>query len=1537
MGDGIGGATPGGTATRRAMLGDGADILLRPASADELVRDDVVRLGPHLTLLANASPVDAWLSAAANRRGDSQSQTLVVLGRGSASTRVRELVQAWCETTSSELAGRAADAHELLCAFTCEPDEHAPPASLATQRSMAVQQWSVSLDDTGRVCGVHVELPLVEHGRSGLRSLAASLFAPLTSDLSSRDKQQLRDRQSAGRDALHTLMRQLGMAPVEEEHALNVVIAAVRLCETRFYPGSGGGRTPLLPQSEGAAKALKAAATLLGIDEAALREAVGSGSADAAAAERVCIELAHDLMLRLIRWLVQHINLSLRLGVKRAAADATSTAAVRVVRVLDASGDDDFCVSHSEAPTDGLAGLDVLLRQAWRERLMRVLNELAGGADDAAASAPPKLEAIGSGEWRIVDGTDEEAPGAATRALQLLAPLAAGEAEAREAAAAALTAAFPPPTSPPPPSSKRTPAVPPRTAFVLPAPQHASSQAYVWYDGAADGSVVGAATRLGLRSESGEKAIALLSKRSSKRFVCAMFEAERPTATAAPAAAPPRAARAALEKPPSTDAANRIRQRGRPPSRQRSPELKRSNAPPVPPAAGRSTTSSPLPVMPACVPWLHPSDGLASRVACLSAVVDRLDAALVAGATPCFAIGLPRASASGPHWFRSERATQIAALGLPSLAARMREGTPYRTSAFAWFASFGCVLSDAAGVDGEAEALRNMPQLLAALNVPMDQLQVAAAGLGRPVPLAVWLQGDGGVGSAAPAPFLVAGTRAVRLACLAVRTMKGAAATVQLHARGSLLPRRAELRAEEAVARVRRQAAAHVVQAGWRTALRAKERAVSKLQAAQRGRQARGDAKAYRAARCVQSAHRARGARQLAGSLRAERREAIAAYIISRTVRASVPRRRYLKLHRAAVLIQRPTRRLLARLDSAEARAARETFRRQYLHAKQRLAEIEAQMGQSGLSDAQMVGLRRRAAEQRYQLRVLQVGMLERQRKGGITPRWIPPGEGETDATTAAGGAGGVRSSTPIPRSLGGERDGGLNSPGKDAALEAASRAARRAMGASALATPPVGNGAAERSIGQATPGWVVDVSPSRFELIEASDLRPVGRGGLALDAETERAALEAMAEVEEEALALELVEAEVAREAESSRRGAVADALEALGTERFEAVPMSAVRLAIEQLTLDIKAPITSSPKRYALRRQLQALGAAHRRRAKEDETQATIKREMAKRQAMYARMERRRRASAAHAKEANDGDDAVVESAEAVEADGASPVSDYASAMSDPGTTIDVSDEVEAATPAVATAQRREVSIFGRQSTRHYLLTGQWLPDEQTRPTQEAPRTAAVPASARKQLVPPVPPRFAGSSKAFAVPPTAAHAEAVAAVTTPAPRTTAELLGNAASVRSSVLASGASGWAFGSSGGARLRRSSSMPRASSKTRRQSDAAAAAAGNVRRMLAPAHVVIDASRMHQGHEPSATWLLPALPHTPPAPPGMTPPKHKSPHQSTPAPTSAASHAAANRTGRVPASAVSTPGSRIPRPARLSLGGATPRPSRGSGL
>ena len=155
------------------------DLLLLDTPAlllpNQLVAKKPRRAGPFITFLPSlATPTEC--AAVPRSHG-----TVVLLGERQDPGTIRALLRCAADSAPSELARRIADAHELLCVFVCE----AAADDGSSGRSLASQQWTISLDDDGVATGARVALPLVYHGRSphaaasepsaDLRRLAAAL------------------------------------------------------------------------------------------------------------------------------------------------------------------------------------------------------------------------------------------------------------------------------------------------------------------------------------------------------------------------------------------------------------------------------------------------------------------------------------------------------------------------------------------------------------------------------------------------------------------------------------------------------------------------------------------------------------------------------------------------------------------------------------------------------------------------------------------------------------------------------------------------------------------------------------------------------------------------------------------------------------------------------------------------------------------------------------------------------------------------------------------------------------------------------------------------------------------------------------------------------------------------------------------------------------------------------------------------------------------------------------------------------------------
>ena len=337
--------------------------------------------------------------------------------------------------------------------------------------------------------------------------------------------------------------------------------------------------------------------------------------------------------------------------------------------------------------------------------------------------------------------------------------------------------------------------------------------------------------------------------------------------------------------------------------------------------------------------------------------------------------------------------------------------------------------------------------------------------------------------------------------------------------------------------------------------------------------------------------------------------------------------------------------------------------------------------------------------------------------------------------------------------------------------------------------------------------------------------------------------------------MALEALEREVELEAEATRRSAVQEAVGALGTDRFGDLPMTTLRLAIEQLTVDVKSPATSEPKRYALRRQLKTISAAHRRRVKEEEECASIQREIATRHEAYRRARQRCVATAAAStgagatpgilleEEEEEREGEEEQGGEVMEADGNGDESGVVDLDGDPGG-VDAGGNAAAAgaMPALPSAVADRRTRFARASACHFLITGRWLPTPSAigwaAPSTLPPSAAAIhPAADGGRL-----------QRCHQRAPSATAAKPPATAARPAKGP------SSAAIRGPVGGGTARGQLLKA-----VAKPEDLPPSSS------------------MLAPGHVVVDASKLQAGDPEAATWLLPAMPtlraarHLPPPP------------------------------------------------------------------
>ena len=225
--------------------------------------------------------------------------------------------------------------------------------------------------------------------------------------------------------------------------------------------------------------------------------------------------------------------------------------------------------------------------------------------------------------------------------------------------------------------------------------------------------------------------------------------------------------------------------------------------------------------------------------------------------------------------------------------------------------------------------------------------------------------------------------------------------------------------------------------------------------------------------------------------------------------------------------------------------------------------------------------------------------------------------------------------------------------------------------------------------------------------------------------------------------------------------------------------------------------------------------------------------------------------------------------------------------------------------------------LTTYARHSTISFLLTGRWLPKGDAPPPPPTAPTHTILLSSAPAVGPAVDASSAVVSR---------HEPPTPPPRSPAPTprsssSSSSYLGVTSSPANTPMRlNGSSGVAMGSRGAG----------GAMGSRLAGGIGVGGAGGVR-MLAPAHVVIDASRLHEGVEPSATWLLSAVPHSPCAHVigGAVHPAHRmNAHQLA---STTASTAAATPTRRLSPSRGLSPSraSRIPRPAtRTSLGGSS---------
>ena len=306
-------------------------------------------------------------------------------------------------------------------------------------------------------------------------------------------------------------------------------------------------------------------------------------------------------------------------------------------------------------------------------------------------------------------------------------------------------------------------------------------------------------------------------------------------------------------------------------------------------------------------------------------------------------------------------------------------------------------------------------------------------------------------------------------------------------------------------------------------------------------------------------------------------------------------RSRFLRLRRAALLIQTGTHDLLGRLWSRDMRAAREGFARRVEANRRKLSQLEALITKEH-SERVRSGLIKRATVARYELRQIQIAAVNH-RLAGLRCR-TPP------------------ASPPAPT---GRPPSPAHSPQAEAskaeALAAASAAASRARRLSGVFHPSLSpsRSPSPDPSPDATSGRV---SPTFLYTPGHTPIHPVGR------AEMRRAWSPTPSDgCSASDLELALAEEAVAEEAAEARKLAKLSATHAIGTARFDTLPAPTLRLAIEELSLELSDPDTTDAKKYAVRRTVQRLACQLRRIEAEDAEVSAIREQQQARRAAYLR----------------------------------------------------------------------------------------------------------------------------------------------------------------------------------------------------------------------------------------------------------------------------------------------------------------------------
>ena len=1281
------------------------------------------------------------------------------------------------------LAERTALCVQLVSAFTCESSAKAASGG----PSLCAHQWRVSFDAEGRPTGVRLELPYSPIGRlppsadgapADVRCHALWLFQTPSERGFSGGKSAMRQAQTDGREALQRLMARAAMAPVEQESVVATLGAIARLSELHFYPAAAADKPPELA-NEAAQKACRAAAQSLGLDEKALRGTLQGGvGADHEAACLAAIALAQELYARLLKWVVDHVNMFLKHAPPPAAAAAGTSAApasgAPAARQLSrkpagAAGaassrallaqqqpparkssknmldlgaaahegggggkrGDVLVLDPPEAAGDegeAEGGLDELMASYLLEGLLGQMHRAVPPADflrarKATAAASPggrasAKEHAGSGLLAFATAPAAKAPAAkakqvggspqdppdwpmedATALLEGIAPLAGAAPDALGAAldrcSAALHEEFGADeeevVAAEQPTRHKAKAAQQQQRLVLLA-RHNGRAEPVRYAGGARGALLQGAARAWLHSEGGERALSLL-RGSSSRFVAALCE---PTSEAARVAKQARAARQ------------------------------------------RAT------------PWLLPELEVEGRCGAAVGALRR-----VHEATPCFVACI------SPDVSVKE---QTDALGLTATADELLRGFPYAAPLPRWFERYGGLLVHTHGASVHGANLHlEAPRLLQALGVRQSEylLQNTSLALSAKGLLHAEKTLRARSGATVQLQQLARGRLARKESSKKIEAVAAEKAAVEQAAAEKAATEKAATDERERVAAVgmqkvvkgwaareeaeRRRAALLRLQRFWKTAYRRQAKASLAMQKVVRGRMARAEVKQAKGATRLQAAMRARSSRLLTLTMRRQKQMEEGASAVQRFVRSKLLRFRFARLRHCARFVQARVRVMLLRWEYLGVRDLRRDFHRRAALHREKLealteqlaaaeADCDAQGGTNAALEKRRHGLAQVVMRARYQLRQLQVMMVERHRAAIETARKgaVVRGGGKAGAEPGASPRQ-MLQPPPDDASIGVDvapfaeaaRAAEAELPRAQAEVEAAQAAAAMAETAAeeaaeaAAAAAKRGDGVAE-AVGRADEAHAAATDAHGAAAAAAARLQQARHEAAAARDELEMA--EAEAAVAREAAA-------AAARADEERAEATRDALAALskGGDAAGLLPVATLQLAMEQLEEELDHGATSEPKRYALRRQLLSLGSHYKRRVAEEHQLRRAKQETAAHRAAYVRSRARPAsagAAAAPATPAANGKATRAEPVSAAEATAAAtalgvatttPRSNGRPASAAAGGRGTASTQAAAKPSATSPSHEKTLddalASWAAESCRQFLRTGRWL----------------------------------------------------------------------------------------------------------------------------------------------------------------------------------------------------------------------------------